>query len=524
MMVFATSLLGSLNAFADASKPLFVQNIEASEFYDLTKLGGAQSNELSLPKRSVIKKTRIKLRLPGEGAVQLELDEKVNKTWRSFSSGRDGKLHEDPIVPLLYQGNVARGRIARHAQVSKIFVAGSVIDGKFELTFTGTPRSSGSPLYKIYGTVGSKKARVSRIPRGLKIPEACATEETHAHAASDSNPAQKDVGIQSVRVVEVATDADFAFKSAYGSEANAKIAATINGADALYRTYLGLTLQIVRQHVYDSETVYTSTDASSLLTQFRTNTSNSTNLGSADVFHMFTAKDLDGSTIGIAYVGAACYDPFKYGLTQYISAYAIATFTHEVGHNLNAQHTTEGVMAPSVSGGTQYFSQVSIGQINSFLDSSNADCLSVSDVDPTPVPTSTPTPVATPTITPTPGGGGGLPPPPEPTATPDPGDDGGDDGDDVNSDEAMLTLKTTRDNKIVTLDGRMFNPFTGDVYGGKTLSVLVDGSDLIDVTTNSRGKYRIRLRGSRGARYVLQVAYKSKVFSKEKVVKIPRRN
>ena len=51
--------------------------------------------------------------------------------------------------------------------------------------------------------------------------------------------------------------------------------------------------------------------------------------------------DLDGSTIGVAYVGTMCFLPLSLGLTQDGGATlgrVVTVAVHEVGHNFNMEH------------------------------------------------------------------------------------------------------------------------------------------------------------------------------------------
>jgi hypothetical protein len=61
---------------------------------------------------------------------------------------------------------------------------------------------------------------------------------------------------------------------------------------------------------------YTSTDPNTLLDQFRVQwTTNHGNV-TRDIAHLFTGKELDGSVIGIAWLGVVCNSSYGYGLVQ----------------------------------------------------------------------------------------------------------------------------------------------------------------------------------------------------------------
>jgi len=94
---------------------------------------------------------------------------------------------------------------------------------------------------------------------------------------------------------------------------------------------------------------------------------------SADLFHMWVGKSFDGSTVGLAWVAAACnlalaidnnWSNFKdYGATgsgisqdlldtQYGAGHRAILTSHELGHNLGSNHvqtsTADNIMYPSV--------------------------------------------------------------------------------------------------------------------------------------------------------------------------------
>ncbi len=185
------------------------------------------------------------------------------------------------------------------------------------------------------------------------IPEAfgtCATalaEQISTQAAHVQGviAAQFAIAGASVSVADVATEADYEFVTANGSAANANnaILDIMNQVDGIYSSQLNISLHVIYQHAWaTSGDPYTSTDPSSMLAEFRN--WGSTNLGSVpyDIAHMWTGKDMDGSTVGIAYVGVTCYAAsFTYGVSQSLAAspgkYILTA--HEIGHNFGASHT-----------------------------------------------------------------------------------------------------------------------------------------------------------------------------------------
>lgn len=200
----------------------------------------------------------------------------------------------------------------------------------------------------------------------------------------------------SISVADIATEADYEFVSANGNSASANnaILDIMNQVDGIYRVQLSISLQVVYQHTWEAaDDPYTSTAPSTMLTEFRNYWAANYNSEPFDLAHMWTGKDLDGSTIGIAYLGVACNArSYSYGVSQRFSAapgkYILTA--HEIGHNFGASHTENAnppqtdcpntIMNSSVGTGTSFcpYSRTEIGthvaQNSSCLASTGNNC------------------------------------------------------------------------------------------------------------------------------------------------------
>ncbi|RME57550.1 MAG: hypothetical protein D6780_08215 [Candidatus Dadabacteria bacterium] len=195
----------------------------------------------------------------------------------------------------------------------------------------------------------------------------------------------------SLRYIEVATDTDCEYTSQLGgaSEALANIESVINTADAVYQSQLGLSFDVRAQGTFTdcSSQPYQKSVSDELLIEFGNYINSTGRLGSFDVAHLFTGKDLEGGVVGLAWTGAICVEPtLSYSLTQHVSSVLDwILFAHEIGHNLGASHdynplTGTGsqyighIMNAVVSAGNTTFSSLSISEITSFVES-NGSCL-----------------------------------------------------------------------------------------------------------------------------------------------------
>ncbi len=98
-----------------------------------------------------------------------------------------------------------------------------------------------------------------------------------------------------------------------------------------------------------------------------------------DIGQLWTNRDMDGNTVGYAYIGVSCTSGFRYQWIQdwTTGSYLRCTVSHELGHNLNASHDPNGsghIMNPS-SNGSNTWSAASQNVINPFIqDRVNDGC------------------------------------------------------------------------------------------------------------------------------------------------------
>jgi hypothetical protein len=168
-------------------------------------------------------------------------------------------------------------------------------------------------------------------------------------------------GAGSYCTAQVAMDADFPYYQARGSSTTAtrdRMAAILNVVNHQYQRDVQITHVITTIFVRTSvgSDPYTSTNSSTLLSQFRTEWNGIAYLGIVrDVAHLFTGREIDSNVIGIAYVSQVCDVNDAYGLSQsdFSATFACSTdlTAHELGHNWGANHCTctTSTMNPSIT-------------------------------------------------------------------------------------------------------------------------------------------------------------------------------
>ena len=189
----------------------------------------------------------------------------------------------------------------------------------------------------------------------------------------------------------MATDFDNDWMSVTGcaspSACNNTILSLLNRTAVFYEQQLGLTLDIARQY---GPTAHSSTTvASELLYDFRAyNTTHRSsvihdgqNTGDnlVDLFQFFTGRTMDQQVVGIAFTGVMC-DNFSSAAANMVVSHksnaADPVITaHELGHTLNAHHTTSGIMAATLGGSLPTrFSSVSVDEMLSYYSTYKQDC------------------------------------------------------------------------------------------------------------------------------------------------------
>lgn len=182
--------------------------------------------------------------------------------------------------------------------------------------------------------------------------------------------------------VEIAEASDKSMCTHYGSTTNVqnRITSIINDVQTNYCCNFNDNLTLIISDWFNvacngTDPWTSSTDAAVLLDDF-TNWAPS-HFGSHDVGELYSFRDFDGGTVGIAWVGTVCSDA-QYNCIQdwtTNSNLIRVTVAHEIGHNFNCDHDPQGntIMAPVVNN-TNNWSGLSISTFNSFVPTLN--CLS----------------------------------------------------------------------------------------------------------------------------------------------------
>jgi hypothetical protein len=238
---------------------------------------------------------------------------------------------------------------------------------------------------------------INGLPRGY-----CATEPGVARSAAADVPAlgQYKALVAELRAasaavaidqLSIALIADAAFQNAEGANSAEVMLARLNTVDGIFTEQVGVLLVAsdVRL-VSPGSDPFTQTAAGDLLRQLSDYRQSNPSVLSAGLAHLLTGKDLDGNTIGIAYLDSLCDQQRGVSLSSslQIPFYTSLVMAHEFGHNFGAEHDGEPgsscattssnfLMAPSINGSST-FSQCSRNRIATTIARARGSCI-VSD-------------------------------------------------------------------------------------------------------------------------------------------------
>jgi metallopeptidase family M12-like protein/uncharacterized protein DUF11 len=222
--------------------------------------------------------------------------------------------------------------------------------------------------------------------------ESSPTKASDAFAALTSELKNSTVAMQAIgatRRLEVSALSDAQFLARYGSERAARdaILTRLNNVDGIFSSQLSIEIHVASLTVpdADSDQLSAATVPNTLLRELALLRKRTPELNSKGLTHLFTDRDLEGSTIGIAYLDSVCDVQNAVGLTETRNTWLDSLVAaHEMGHNFGADHDgdaagscpntpTSGFLMAAVVSGTDNFSQCSLTRMRQHTQ--HASCI-----------------------------------------------------------------------------------------------------------------------------------------------------
>lgn len=190
--------------------------------------------------------------------------------------------------------------------------------------------------------------------------------------------------------LELSAVADAAFRAQFVDDATAidQILLQLNNVDGIFTAELGVEIQVPTTLIDDGTAgLADTTSPPDLLRSLAAWRARSPLLHARGLTHLFTGRDLDGTTAGIGYVDTLCDPEFGVALTEvrnrgvWLESLVAA---HEIGHNFGAEHDGEPgecshepqntfLMSPTVHPTASTFSSCSRNRIAQTI--MNASCV-----------------------------------------------------------------------------------------------------------------------------------------------------
>ncbi len=150
--------------------------------------------------------------------------------------------------------------------------------------------------------------------------------------------------------MQVALLGDSDFAADHPLDAQGVALVRMNSVDGIFSDQVGVRLTVSTVTIFDGATdPFTSTTgAEDLIDELSAYKSNAANgISSSGVAHLMTGRDLDGTTVGIAFLSSICSPSFGVSLSmgggglEISEMNAILVAAHEFGHNFGAPHDAE---------------------------------------------------------------------------------------------------------------------------------------------------------------------------------------
>lgn len=273
----------------------------------------------------------------GRETVVLEPHSLRAPDYRLWIDAGDGRLVPGPVTqPSTYRGHVVGFAESR--------VTASWRDGRLSAFIDLGPELEAYGVQPVTEGDGSFRGQHLVFDERDRLPQdtTCGVTAFESGGEEGSPPD----GGGGFKVCEIACDADFEFyqwNSSSVAETEGDIEFILSGVETIYAAEVEILYEITAIIVRTAEPdPYSTSGPSALLNQFGNEWSQNQNGIHRDVAHLFTGKNLTGTTIGIASLGSMCAPGGTYGLSQ--SNYSgnvvnrRALTAHELGHNWNAPH------------------------------------------------------------------------------------------------------------------------------------------------------------------------------------------
>lgn len=225
-------------------------------------------------------------------------------------------------------------------------VAATIVDGTVEgmvympVTRPGKPGDTWvvQPVRRANPAAPASLHLVFKATDTNPLPYVCGTNTNGVQVSAPAG------SLDYTAVCEIAIEADRQFwqwNNNNITQTQNDVTSVMNQCDFIYDRDCNTSF-LITTIIVTTSLVYTTNDSSALLSQFESFW-NTNNAGiQRDLAHLFTGRNLTGSTIGVAYLGVICSQTTGYGLSQsdFTNNFnsRVGLTCHELGHNFGSPH------------------------------------------------------------------------------------------------------------------------------------------------------------------------------------------
>lgn len=260
------------------------------------------------------------------------------------------------------------------------------------VVYAGMPRGliwDGKEMFVIEApgdsTLSATKAVIYRLSDSHIVPGTmhCGNSSLAGNTAAVWNKlaAENKVAIArapgAVSEITMSAIGDYEFTIDKGGAAGAAAAITtrLNNVDGFFSEQVGvqISVQLIEAHGSPNDPFSDTTSSDVLLDELSNYRLQTPAHNAHGLTHLYTGRDFDTTTVGVAWRGTLCESYFGAGLSEGRSNALIDSLiaAHEIGHNFGAEHDGQAgsvceaengqfIMSPSING-SQQFSACSVG-------------------------------------------------------------------------------------------------------------------------------------------------------------------
>ena len=173
--------------------------------------------------------------------------------------------------------------------------------------------------------------------------------------------------------LDVGVIADTELVALDGASTDSKALERLNVVDGIFSSQVGVQVRLASvTRVSTSADNLASTDPNTLIDQVGSYRLRTAAQQANGVTHLMTGRDLDGTTVGIAYLGALCSRQYSSSLSEARSSVAFdgLVAAHELGHVFGAPHDGETGAACAATPDNQFLMAPRLNSSSSFSDCS----------------------------------------------------------------------------------------------------------------------------------------------------------